>query len=381
MNNSKEDIHKLRLLVAIASYGNKHLKYLQEIIAMYQSMAMSVDVVVLSNDPKDLGKDVKVIVGLPSKNPWSLPFAHKSIFAENVDRYDLFIYSEDDIQVTGEPIFRLFCAPPALCPIDEIAGHLLYEVDSSGKKWLPNFHVHFRWKPESVRERNGHTFAEFTNEHAAFYLLTQRQLRRAIASGGFLRTPYAGRYDMLCSAATDPFTSCGFRKVICISQLEDFLLHHLPNRYAGRQGIPWETFDQQIQALVKIQAGIHPAKNSLCGSRTKMPELLWSKNYYEHPQEELLRLVPETARNILSVGCGCGATEVALKRNGASVTALPLDSVIGAVAAKRGIEVIYGKLEEGFKQLAGRKFDCVLMTDLLHLLPEQRQIIETNAMD
>ena len=27
----------------------------------------------------------------------SLPFAHKAVFAENADRYDLFIYDEDDV--------------------------------------------------------------------------------------------------------------------------------------------------------------------------------------------------------------------------------------------------------------------------------------------
>ena len=374
-SNSTEDISKLKMLVAIASYGDKHMGYLKQLIALYKSMAMTVDVVVLSNAPKELGDGVKVLVGLPSKNPWSLPFAHKPLFAENVDRYDLFIYSEDDIQFKEDNVKAFLRATRAL-PDNEIAGHILYEVDPSGKVWLPNFHWHFHWKPESVMTRNGLTVGQFTNEHSAFYILTQSQLKRCIASGSFVRPPYAGQYDMLCAAATDPFTSCGFRKVICISQLDDFLLHHLPNRYVGKVGIPFDIFNQQVQAMMNVQTGMQPVK-SLGELVTKMPEQIWSKNYYEHTQDDMIRLVPEKAKNVLSVGCGWGATETALKQKGFNVTALPVDSIMGAVAAQRGIEVIHGTLEEGLSKLAGRKFDCVLMSDLLHLLPEQGKTIET----
>ncbi len=43
----------------------------------------------------------------------------------------------------------------------------------------------------------GETYAQFTNAHSACYILTRDQLRRAIASGGFMTEPYAGEYDML----------------------------------------------------------------------------------------------------------------------------------------------------------------------------------------
>ena len=87
-------------------------------------------------------------------------------------------------------------------------------------------------------------------------------------------------------------------------------------------------------------------------------------------------MVPEETKTVLSVGCGWGAVEGALKERGCKVTALPLDSVIGAMAARRGIEVIYGTLDEGMGILRGRKFDCVLMTNLLHLLPNPWSVLE-----
>ena len=364
----------IRLLVAIASFGEKNLGFLQRIIRNYQDMPMAVDVVVFSDKPKNLGRDVKVMVGLPSKNPWSLPFAHKDYFARNIERYDLFIYSEDDMAVTEKNIRAFLRVTPELKP-GEIAGFLRYELNKSGNCSLPEVHWTSHWKPASVERRGGHTIAEFSNEHAAFYLLTRNQLRRAIASGGFLREPCEGRYDMLCTVATDPYTNCGLRKVICVSALEDFLIHHLPNRYAGQLGIPFAAFKEQVQTLMEISAGAHPVSN-LCETESRLQHGKWSKSYYEKPCNEVLAMVPRDAQTILSVGCGSGATESDLKQRGARVTVLPLDSVMGAASARLGLEVIYGSMAECFNRLGEREFDCVLITDLLHLLPNPWQVLD-----
>jgi ubiquinone/menaquinone biosynthesis C-methylase UbiE len=365
---------RLRLLVAIASFGEKNLEFIKKIIHRYQSMAMDVDVVVLSNIPKDLGPKVRVIVGLPSKNPWSLPFGHKALFAENVERYDLFAYSEDDMDVTEKNIQAFLRVTPEL-ESREIAGYLRYEISPSGIWSLPEVHAAFHWKPESIARRNGYTIGEFTNEHAAFYLLTQAQLREAIASGGFLRGPCEGRYDMLCTAATDPYINCGFRKVICVSALEDFLIHHVSNRYVGQLGLPLSSFKEQIKTIADIGGKAHPA-SAICQTESKLLHGRWSKSYYEKTNEELLEMLPKSAKSVLSIGCGCGDTEIKLKKRGIEVTAIPLDSIIGAAAARLGINVVYGTLDECFANLDGRQFDCVLMTNLLHLLPNPKAVLE-----
>src|SRR4029079_14175978 len=105
----------------------------------------------------------------------------------------------DDIEVSQANIGAFLGLTESLEP-DEIAGFLRYEVNGSGERSLPDVHAHFRWKPESVCRRGEHIIAEFTNEHAGFYVLTQKQLRRALASGGFLQEPYEGRYGMLETA-------------------------------------------------------------------------------------------------------------------------------------------------------------------------------------
>ncbi len=367
----------VRLLVAIASFGEKNVGFLKRIIRTYQAMPMAVDVVVFSDQTKDLGPDVKVVVGLPSKNPWSLPFAHKDYFARNIDRYDLFIYSEDDMEVTEGNINAFLRVTPELKP-DEIAGFLRYEMDKSGNRSLPEVHGTSHWKPDSVGRRGGHTIAGFSNEHAAFYLLTQNQLRRAIASRGFLREPCEGRYDMLCTVATDPYTNCGLRKVICVSALEDFLIHHLPNRYAGQLGIPLASFKEQVQTIMAIDAGTHPISN-LCETESRLQHGKWSKSYYEKPCKELMEMLPRDGGTILSVGCGWGTTEADWKQSGARVTVMPLDSVVGAAVERRGVEVVYGTWNECLKILGDRQFDCVYMKDLLHLQAHPGQFVQQCA--
>ena len=169
-----------------------------------------------------------------------------------------------------------------------------------------------------------------------------------------------------------------FRKVICVSAFEEFLIDHMPNRYVGVMGISLTAFKEQIQTLMDIQNGIYRAAR-LCEVEPKVLHQTGIKSYYENPDQEFLRMVPKDAATILSVGCGWGATEAKLKLRGSQVTALPLDSVIGASVARQEIEVVSGTLAECFRSLGGRRFDCVLMSNLLHLLPEPWSVLREYA--
>jgi len=134
-------------------------------------------------------------------------------------------------------------------------------------------------------------------------------------------------------------------------------------------------FKKEIETLINISNGHHPA-TTLIEPESKMLHLAWSKSLYEKPSPELLNTVPQSARSILSVGCGWGMTEAELKKRGAQVTALALDSVIGSLAASAGIEMVNATLRESLSQLSGRRFDCVLISDLLRLLPDPWQTLQ-----
>jgi len=364
----------MKILVAIANYGSKNQPYLDRLINEYRSMSFDIDIVVLSNIPKDLGTDIEVKVGLPTKNPWSLPFAHKKIFADRLKDYDLFIYSEDDTLIKQRNI-EAFLKVTEVLPEDEIAGFLRYEEDAAGRRFCPDMHAHFHWMAGSVKSIGEYVFAYFSNEHSACYILTQDQLERVIASEGYLVAPHEGRYDMLCTASTDPYTRCGFTKVICISHIQDFLLHHLPNKYLGNMGLEFREIYSQVNALLDIE-GNQEAQQELCPTMTKLNRSTWDKHYYGKCRDDIPSLVPSDSENILSVGCGYSATEANLVQRGIRVVAIPLDLIIAVSTESKGIEVLpTANFERAKERLKDQKFDCILLNNILQHLPNPVEIL------
>jgi SAM-dependent methyltransferase len=363
----------LRVLVALASYGTSNDRYLERLIREYRSMPFEIDIVVVSNVDKKPAPDIECRVGLPNKNPWSLPFAHKKLFAERIDQYDLFIYSEDDILIT-EGQLRAFLEVTAVLRDDEIAGFIRKEKGPNGGSSYPDAHDEYHWDPHSLRFRTKYVLANFTNEHAACYVLTQRQLRKAIKSGGFLVEPHEWKHDLLCSAATDPYIQCGFTKLIPISHLDDFTVHHLSNKYAGKVGMDEAEMRAQIGTMLRL-AKDACAPVPLLNTETKLWRRMYSKGYNEPLSEEVLSMIPPEARTVLSVGCGLGATECRLVERGLRVVAVPLDPVVCARAAERGVEMVFGDFHVAKKKLRKQRFDCLLFLNVLHLARDPVEVL------
>ena len=199
--------------------------------------------------------------------------------------------------------------------------------------------------------------------------MTNDQLCQSIASGGFDVKPHEGKYDMLVSAATDPYTQCGYQKLICITRLEDFTCKHLTNKYIGRTGLEKSQVDVQLSAILDIAKKGDPVPSPI-RVESRLPGTRWTKSYYEPCRNDLLSMVPEGTKSVLSIGCGWGKTEEVLFKKNIQVTAVPLDIVIGKLAETKGIRVIPETLESTPKILAGEKFDVLLISGLLHLVDE-----------
>ena len=364
---------RLRILVALASYGTSNDKYLSRLVEEYRAMSFDVDIVVFSNLKKQIAPDIEVLVGLPSRNPWSLPFAHKKIFADRIEQYDLFIYSEDDILIT-EKNLRAFLDISTTLRADELAGFLRIEKDSNGAVSYPDVHGHFHWDPTSIRSRGKYFLARFTNEHAACYVLTRNQLKKAIQSGRFLVGPHESKYDLLCSAATDPYTQCGFVKLIPISLLDDFTVCHLSNKYIGKLGVDGLELRRQVDKLLLL-ANVDCRPTPLLNTETKLWRAAYSKNYYELVDRTVISTIPQNTRTVLSIGCGWGATECWLAERGLRVVAVPLDPVICTRAAGRGIEMVVGDFCTAKEKLGKEKFDCVLYLNVLHLVRDPIDVL------
>jgi SAM-dependent methyltransferase len=363
----------MKILVAIASYGHANDRYLDRVINEYRSMQFNVDVVVLSNIEKAVSPAVECLVGLPTRDPWSLPFLHKNLFRDRLELYDLFIYSEDDILITEENI-RAFLDVASVLKEDEIAGFLRVEYGPDGERNFPEAHGHFRWDCESVRVRQSYTLAHFTNEHSACYILTQQQLAKAIASGGFLAAPHEGKYDLLCSAATDPYTQCNFRKFIAISHIEKFWVHHLPNKYVGHFGVGQHELGSQISALLQIGSQ-EQRPRPLLNTETSLWHKMYSKDNYEPVRDEVLRLIPKSAVRILSIGSASGANERRLLETGKRVVVVPLDGVISSESAARGLQVVSGDFDTARAKMASMRFDCILFLNVLQFVHRPEHLL------
>jgi hypothetical protein len=364
----------MRILVAIANYGTKNARYAKNLIQEFQSMPFDVTIFLLSERPKSYGDDVTVMVGLPTKDPWFVPFAHRRLFQEKVDEYDLFIYSEDDTLIQTSNVIAFLNATERLGE-NLIPGFVRYELDSDGRKSYPEVHGPYHWVPSSVKRMGEYAFARFTNEHSACYMLTQKQLRRAIASGGYALDPHQGRYDFMCSGGNDPYTQCGFTRVVCFSHLRDFELHHLSDAYVNRGGLDEHRFGIEIEALSEI-LNQQRSDEELCNTeKSNFPVTKWDKDYHEPCRDDILRFVPKGVRDVLSVGCGWGATEAYLLGQGNRVTAIPLDSVIGKLAEARGISMLPPNLARALEIIDGHKFDAIILSEVLQHLQYPEDVL------
>ena len=362
----------MRVLVAIANYGTGNRRYLEQLLTTYREMPIDISLVVLSNIPKDLGKDIEVRVGLPSDNPWSLPFAHRTLFRERIDDYNFFIYSEDDTLLRWTTL-KAFIESMEILSSNEIAGFLRTEQSPDGRLYYSTCHNFFRWIPSSVRYRGKELWAKYSNEHSACFIASQKHIRQAIESGGFPIEPYEERFDMLCSAATDIYTRCGLERLVCIDRIADFSLPHLPNKYIGIMGLPAEELRWQINALRKVHAGKLPS-DELLKPETLLPGCVGSKRYREEPDPILNQMLDGNAKNILVWGAGDGVFEADLQTNGYKVSVYPLNSVMGECCKQRGLDVIFfnGKA----LAIDGKQFEAVILRDVLHLVNEPEAVLE-----
>ena len=362
----------MKILVAIANHDNGNRQYLEQVISAYKSMPIHVDIVILSNIPKYLGPNIEVRVGVPSSNPWSLPFAHRRLFRERIDEYDFFIYSEDDTLLRWTSL-QAFMDSVENLHENEIAGFIRTEKSPGGNIYFSSCHSFFHWVPSSIRERGGKLWAKYSNEHAACFVVSQNQLKRAIASEGFQEHPHEGRYDMLCTAATDIYTQCGFERLVCIDQISDFILPHLPNKYIGKMGLPAQEMQWQIDALKKIHTGELSSKELLF-PETSLPGGIGSKRYREHPDKKIEALLGKTPKKVLIWGSGDGIFESAFKKHGHAVNVIPLDMIVGESCLKRGLNIL--PEEAIYSNETKASFDTIIMVDCLHLICSPNSLLK-----
>jgi len=94
------------------------------------------------------------------------------------------------------------------------------------------------------------------------------------------------------------------------------------------------------------------------------------ENYYSHVRKDLFPMIPESAKCILEIGCGEGATGAELKkRQNAFVAGIELNPSSARKAAQALDEVMEGNIETMDLPYSEESFDCIIFADILeHLI-------------
>lgn len=268
-----------KLLAVIVNYGDEQIKYLNQVVFELKSF-QKYQVTVIVNSNIDLNvKGVDRVNVLELEDYQLLPLTCRKVIWDNKDNYDYFIYTEND-HLFKESHLDKHIEYSKILPKNRISGLIQYEEDNSGR-YYPGFHSHFDWERESVEIYDGKIFAHFNNVHQASIILTKEQLQRAgkifnftelvddkdsncakfikkivrkITTIDLLKKE---EYSVKCKVNTDIFQYSRMKKVICISEFEDNLVHHIPNLYIegmeGRQKLrsDSEKMENAVRELLK----------------------------------------------------------------------------------------------------------------------------------
>lgn len=220
-----------RVLAVLVNYGTEQLEYLQQVVNELNSFdKYNVTVIVNSNIPLDSIYGIDRVNIIQLEDYEYLPQTCKRTMWKYKDDFDLFLYGEND-HLFKEHHLDKYLEYTDILPDDRIAGLIQYEENETGR-YYPAYHLHYEWEDGSVEEYDGRLFAHFKNLHQATFILTKEQLHRiGELQNGFFHFFGLSEYSMKCKVNTDIYQFCDMKKLICISEFEDNLIHHLPNVY------------------------------------------------------------------------------------------------------------------------------------------------------
>lgn len=249
---------KNKILAVIVNYGDEQFNYLRQVVKSLKSfMNYKVTVVINSNIDVPID-DVDKINIIKLEDYKMLPLTCRKVLWENRNNFDIFIYSEND-HLFLESHVEKHVEYSEILPQNRIPGLIQFEENETGR-FYPGYHSGFDWDFKKVETYGGKKFGHFSNLHQASFILTRNQLNRVSQKFDFtkmvldkeslrkriyrrlmryvgikIKWPY--NYDSQCKACTDIYLYGGMKKVICISEFEQNLIHHLPNLYIeGEKG-------------------------------------------------------------------------------------------------------------------------------------------------
>lgn len=254
-----------KVLVCLSNYGDQQLLYLHQLFIAYDRVKhFQIDLILHTTAAVDLNRysfRVHQVLCDPAIKR-DLALKHRQVMINAQDRYDLFVYSENDMLIT-EPHLLAFCQATANLPDPYVAGFIRYERNrrrsDDEELYLPDAHPLCGGVYQAEHFIRGRRYIELMNRHQGFFLLTQDQLKRAIQS------PLFGRYIPgeplnLEIGASLVYIGCGMRKVIPVDVIDDLMVHHLSDKYVNSDDPPWNTTPPHTLRSLKALFCIEPPK-------------------------------------------------------------------------------------------------------------------------
>lgn len=235
---------KKSILVSIVNYGEEQLKYLQEVIdSLNLFKKYNITIVVTTNiNLENIINGVTYFNNIEILSSWQLlPLMARRVINQCVDQYDYYLYTEND-HLWLEKHIDNYIKYENILPDNYISGLIQYEYDHTGRYYPAYFKSSkykgkFEWDYNSVKEFNRLKFAHFNNVHQASFLLSNNKLNEICNRFDINNFWSNDHYSLKCKVNTEIYEWAGYKKVICVSEFEDNLIHHLPNIYInGEQG-------------------------------------------------------------------------------------------------------------------------------------------------
>lgn len=237
----------IRVLVCIASSGVKNHPYTIKMLEELAKMPFDIDVIVRGTEiieyPPKLREKLDIRhIRHPRSEGYRMTYFHRCDVMYLQEEYDLYIYNEHDQLITRHNI-EGYLSHTAGLPDEIIPGFLRYghlpleDPYAKSEKYLIDIFEHSGFDPSLAIEHpwvelNGRRYFSTKNKHQGSWFMTREQLNRAIQSDGFVASWHGGPYGVSEQACSDPYTQCGFTmKVIPYDDLDNFLIHHMPDRY------------------------------------------------------------------------------------------------------------------------------------------------------
>lgn len=228
----------MKIKICYNNFGTSQLNFLDMSLKEFRSFKKyKTDITIHTTVPLLYEKQVI----FPESIGHGLAYPCRWEMADALDAFDIFIYIENDILITEDNI-DAFLEYNSTLPDHQVAGYLLYE-QKDDQKILMGLCEYYG---PSFGKTYAHGFT-INNQHQACWVLTRKQLKRAIDSGGFLVQPHWSPYGIIEQGASDPYTQCNLEKIYPYDTnlLERLLIRHLPLKYSIteiflKHGIPFK---------------------------------------------------------------------------------------------------------------------------------------------